>query len=188
MLGSGYTSVMNSDAVKQGWAPWGDVPEILKIWDKAAYIGEVCSSVYQPWHFPWTDQLNIEVQKTLTGQITADQCCDNLIKGIADGQAGRGRGRRQGGRAVVAWRRGQSPADTSRPPGRGNPPRWRRDELPSLALRWFCYRSVRRLSVGASVGIARSARGVPVLRWQNYARLFEDAVRLSLKPSSPRSR
>ena len=84
MLGSGYTSVMNSDAVKQGWAPWGDVPEILKIWDKAAYIGEVCSSVYQPWHFPWTDQLNIEVQKCLTGQITADQCCDNLIKGIAD--------------------------------------------------------------------------------------------------------
>ena len=84
MLGSGYTSVMNSDAVKQGWAPWGDVPEILKIWDQAAYIGEVCSSVYQPWHFPWTDQLNIEVQKCLTGQITADQCCDNLIKGIAD--------------------------------------------------------------------------------------------------------
>ncbi len=84
MLGSGYNSVMNSDAVKQGWAPWGDVPEILKIWDKAAYIGDACSSVYQPWHFPWTDQLNIEVQKCLTGQITADQCCDNLIKGIAD--------------------------------------------------------------------------------------------------------
>jgi len=84
MLGSGYTSVMNSDAVKTGWAPWGDVPTLLKIWDKSAYIGEVCSSVYQPWHFPWTDQLNIEVQKCLTGQITADACCDNLIKGIAD--------------------------------------------------------------------------------------------------------
>ena len=26
MLGSGYTSEMNSDAVKLGWAPWGDVP------------------------------------------------------------------------------------------------------------------------------------------------------------------
>ncbi|MBN9487500.1 MAG: extracellular solute-binding protein [Alphaproteobacteria bacterium] len=84
MLGSGYNSVMNSDAVKTGWAPWGDVPTILKIWDKATYIGEVCSSVYQPWHFPWTDQLNIEVQNCLTGQITADQCCDNLIKGIAE--------------------------------------------------------------------------------------------------------
>ena len=83
-LGSGYQSVMSSDAVKTGWAPWGDVPEILRIWDKAAYIGEVCSSVYQPWHFPWTDQLNIEVQKCLTGQTTADVCCDNLIKGIAD--------------------------------------------------------------------------------------------------------
>jgi ABC-type glycerol-3-phosphate transport system substrate-binding protein len=84
MLGSGYTSVMNGDAVKQGWARWGDVPSILKIWDQAAYIGEACSSVYQPWHFPWSDQLNIEVQKCLTGQLTADQCCDNLIKGIAD--------------------------------------------------------------------------------------------------------
>ena len=84
MLGSGYQSVMNSDVIKTGWAPWGDVPEILKIWDKSAYIAEVCSSIYQPWHFPWTDQLNIEVQKCLTGQITPDVCCDNLIKGIAD--------------------------------------------------------------------------------------------------------
>ena len=70
--------------IKLGWAPWGDVPTLLKIWDQASYIGEACSSVYQPWHFPWTDQLNIEVQKCLTGQITPDQCCDNLIKGIAD--------------------------------------------------------------------------------------------------------
>ena len=84
MLGSGYQSVMNSDSVKKGWAPWGDPDAILRMWNNAAYIGEVCSSVYQPWHFPWTDQLNIEVQKTLTGQITADQCCDNLVKGIAD--------------------------------------------------------------------------------------------------------
>jgi len=82
MLGSGYQSVMQSDAVKQGWAPWGDVDAILKMWDKASYIGEVCNSVYKPWHFPWTDQVNIEVQKCLTGQLTADQACDNLIKGI----------------------------------------------------------------------------------------------------------
>jgi len=84
MLGSGYQSVMQSDTIKTGWAPWGDVPAILDIWNKSAYIAEVCSSILQPWHFPWTDQLNIEVQKCLTGQITADVCCDNLIKGIAD--------------------------------------------------------------------------------------------------------
>jgi len=82
MLGSGYQSVMQSDAIKKGWAPWGDVDAILGMWDKASYIGEICSSVYKPWHFPWSDQINIEVQKCLTGQITADACCDNLIKGI----------------------------------------------------------------------------------------------------------
>ena len=71
-------------AVAEGWKPWGDPKAILEIWNKAAYIADACSSVYKPWHFPWTDQLNIEVQKCLTGQITPDVCCDNLIKGIAD--------------------------------------------------------------------------------------------------------
>lgn len=82
MLGSGYRPVMASDAVRSGWRPWGDPEAILAMWDKAAYIGEICSSIYEPWHFPWTDMMNIEVQKCLTGQITADQCCDNLIRGI----------------------------------------------------------------------------------------------------------
>lgn len=82
MLGSGYNTVMNSEAVTKGWSPWGDTKKILDIWQKASYIGEPVPSVYEPWHFPWTDQLNIEVQKALTGQITADQCCDNLIRGI----------------------------------------------------------------------------------------------------------
>ena len=82
MLGSGYQSVMESDVVREGWKPWGDPEKILTMWNKASYIGEVCPSIYQPWHFPWTDQLNIEVQKCLTGQITADEACDNLIKGV----------------------------------------------------------------------------------------------------------
>ena len=82
MLGSGYQSVMDSDVIKAGWAPWGDVPAILEIWKKATYLGEVVNSMYQPWHFPWSDRLNIEVQKCLTGQIDADRACDNLIKAI----------------------------------------------------------------------------------------------------------
>jgi ABC-type glycerol-3-phosphate transport system substrate-binding protein len=86
MLGSGYASVMKSTAVTEGWKPWGDPQKILQIWDKATYVGEVCNSVYKPWHFPWTDRLNIEVQKALTGQITADQCCDNVIAAIKDVQ------------------------------------------------------------------------------------------------------
>lgn len=82
MLGSGYKSVMESDVVTEGWASWGDPQKILEMWDKATYLGEVVPSLYEPWHFPWTDQLNIEVQKCLTGEISADQACDNLIAGI----------------------------------------------------------------------------------------------------------
>jgi multiple sugar transport system substrate-binding protein len=88
MLGSGYTSVMNSDAISKGWAPYGDVPKILEIWNKSTFVGEVCNSMYKPWHFPWSDRLNIEVQKALTGQITADACCDNLIAAIRQVQRG----------------------------------------------------------------------------------------------------
>jgi ABC-type glycerol-3-phosphate transport system substrate-binding protein len=84
MLGSGYTSVMESSAITEGWKPWGDPAQILQIWEKATYVGEVCNSIYKPWHFPWTDRVNIEVQKALTGQTTADQCCDTLIAAIGE--------------------------------------------------------------------------------------------------------
>ena len=86
MLGSGYNSVMKSAAVTEGWKPWGEPQKILEIWDKATYVGEVCNSVYKPWHFPWTDRVNIEVQKALTGQITADQCCDAVVAAIKEVQ------------------------------------------------------------------------------------------------------
>lgn len=86
MLGSGYKSVMNSSVITEGWKPWGDPKKILEIWDKATYVGEVCNSIYKPWHFPWSDRLNIEVQKALTGQITADACCDNLIAAVKEVQ------------------------------------------------------------------------------------------------------
>lgn len=88
MLGSGFKSVMNSNVITEGWKPWGDPQKLLQIWDKATYVGEVCNSIYKPWHFPWTDRLNIEVQKALTAQTTADQCCDNLIAAIKDVQKG----------------------------------------------------------------------------------------------------
>jgi ABC-type glycerol-3-phosphate transport system substrate-binding protein len=88
MLGSGYTSVMNSEAISKGWAPYGDVPKILEIWKKTTFVGEVCNSMYKPWHFPWSDRLNIEVQKALTGQITADAACDNIIAAIRQVQRG----------------------------------------------------------------------------------------------------
>ena len=88
MLGSGYNSVMKSAAVTEGWKPWGDPVQILQIWDKATYVAEVVPSIYKPWHFPWSDRINIEVSKALTGQITADACCDTLIAAIKEVQKG----------------------------------------------------------------------------------------------------
>ena len=79
---------MKSNVIKDGWRPWGDPEKILEIWDKATYIAEVVPSIYKPWHFPWSDRINIEVQKALTGQISGDVCCDNLIAGIKEAQKG----------------------------------------------------------------------------------------------------
>jgi len=88
MLGSGYQSVMESDIIQSSWSNWGDVDAILEMWNKATYLGEVVSSVNEPWHFPWTDRLNIEVQNCLTGQIDADECCDILTAAVDEAKRG----------------------------------------------------------------------------------------------------
>ena len=51
--------------------------------------GDLCRrdvQLYKLWHLPWSDRVNIEVQKALTGQTTADQCCDTLIAAIKEVQ------------------------------------------------------------------------------------------------------
>jgi hypothetical protein len=48
----------------------------------------VVPSIYKPWHFPWSDRINIEVSKALTGQTTADACCDTLTDAIKEVQKG----------------------------------------------------------------------------------------------------
>jgi hypothetical protein len=58
------------------------------MWNKATYLGEVVSSANEPWHFPWTDRLNIEVQNCLTGQIDADECCDILTAAVDEAKRG----------------------------------------------------------------------------------------------------
>jgi multiple sugar transport system substrate-binding protein len=88
MLGSGYQSVMESDVIRESWQNWGDVDAILEMWDKATYLGDVVQSLSEPWHFPWTDRLNIEVQNCLTGQIDADQCCDILTAAVDEAKRG----------------------------------------------------------------------------------------------------
>jgi len=51
-------------------------------------VAEVVPSIDKPWHFPWSDRINIEVSKALTGQTTADTCRDILIAAIKEVQKG----------------------------------------------------------------------------------------------------
>jgi len=75
-----------SAAATEGWKLWGAPEKILEIWNKAIFVGEMCNSIYKLWHLPWSDRVNIEVQKALTGQITGDQCCNTLIAAIKEVQ------------------------------------------------------------------------------------------------------
>lgn len=87
MLGSGYQSVMDSPELSSTWAQWGDVPTILDMWGKATFMGNVVPSMNKPWHNAWIDIVNIELQKSLTGQKTPDQACDTIIAGIDKAKA-----------------------------------------------------------------------------------------------------
>ena len=82
MLGSGYQSVMQSEVVRKGWAPWGDVDMLLKQWDKATGWLEFVPAVSEPWYPKWSDAINVELQNCLMGKITADQACDNMIAAL----------------------------------------------------------------------------------------------------------
>jgi multiple sugar transport system substrate-binding protein len=82
MFGSGFKSIMESDALRDTWSQWCNVDDLMATWNNSAYIGDVIQSFLEPWHLPWTDTINIELQKCLQGEITADEACDNVIAGI----------------------------------------------------------------------------------------------------------
>jgi ABC-type glycerol-3-phosphate transport system substrate-binding protein len=82
MLGSGYESVMRSEVVTKGWAKWGDPAIILKQWETAAVWTEAVPAVAEPWYSKWSDAINVELTNCLSGKISADQACDNMIKAV----------------------------------------------------------------------------------------------------------
>jgi multiple sugar transport system substrate-binding protein len=86
MLGSGYQSVMESEALKKGWSKWGDVPTILNAWNKATNFAEVVPAVSQKWYPRWSELMNVELTGCLQGKLTADQACDNMVAAVAKAQ------------------------------------------------------------------------------------------------------
>jgi ABC-type glycerol-3-phosphate transport system substrate-binding protein len=83
MLASGYQSVMDSDLLRRAWAKWADVPTLLDVFKKATNFADVAPAVYQPWYPKWSDAINVELTACLSGKITADQACDNMIAALA---------------------------------------------------------------------------------------------------------
>jgi len=88
MLGSGYQSVMESELLKKGWAKWADVPTVLNAWSRATNFADVAPAVFQPWYPRWSDAMNVELTACLSGKITADQACDNMVADIAKAKRG----------------------------------------------------------------------------------------------------
>ena len=83
MLASGYTPVMESELLRRAWAKWAEVSTVLDVFRKATNFAEVVPAVYQPWYPRWSDAINVELTACLSGKITADQACDNMITALA---------------------------------------------------------------------------------------------------------
>jgi len=83
---SGYKSHMENyfPTVATRWIPNGNMPVVIKSYEEATGILEVVPAMLEPWYRLWVDMLNVDVQKCLKGEITPDQCCDNLIKGVEE--------------------------------------------------------------------------------------------------------
>jgi ABC-type glycerol-3-phosphate transport system substrate-binding protein len=85
MGGSGFKSVMTPENYvdKAGkWLVKGNAETVLQTYTQATSILKIVPVMLQTWYRVWVDMLNVEVQKCLRGEITVDQCCDNLIKAV----------------------------------------------------------------------------------------------------------
>jgi ABC-type glycerol-3-phosphate transport system substrate-binding protein len=85
MLGSGYKSVMTPENFSDKASKWlvkGTADAYLATYKNASSVLKAVPVMFQGWYRVWVDTLNVEVQKCLRGEITADQCCDNLTKAV----------------------------------------------------------------------------------------------------------
>lgn len=85
MIGSGYKSVMTPQNYAQKtakWVPAGNVEVILANYRQATSILKVVPVMLEKWYRNWVDEVNVEVQKCLRGEQTADATCDRLIAAV----------------------------------------------------------------------------------------------------------
>jgi ABC-type glycerol-3-phosphate transport system substrate-binding protein len=85
MVGSGYRSVMtpeNYTKKTEKWVPKGNVEVILANYRQATSILRVVPVMLEKWYRNWIDEVNVEVQKCLRGEQSADAACDTLVQAV----------------------------------------------------------------------------------------------------------
>lgn len=91
MLGTGFKSVMESDRLKQAWQKWGTPETVAEQYTYGSDTKECVPVLHEPWFPRWLvgveNSVNNLVQACLRGEITADECCDNIVDlGIPEAQ------------------------------------------------------------------------------------------------------
>ncbi|HWA18913.1 MAG TPA: extracellular solute-binding protein [Devosia sp.] len=81
-FGPGYQSLVDSDFLESAWSGWMDVTKFRELLANATNSFQVVSAFYEPWYQEWNKKAEVELQKALTGEITADAACDNLIAAL----------------------------------------------------------------------------------------------------------
>jgi multiple sugar transport system substrate-binding protein len=79
MLGSGYDVVNRDPEVMEAWSRWTDVDLTLEQWDQATSTHIAVPAMMEPWFQRWQDAAQVAIQNCLTGQVTADEACDEMI-------------------------------------------------------------------------------------------------------------
>ncbi|MDR7483676.1 MAG: extracellular solute-binding protein [Armatimonadota bacterium] len=85
MIGSGYRSVMTPQNYAEKtakWVPKGNVEVILANYRQATSILKVVPVMLEKWYRTWIDEVNVEVQKCLRGEQSADAACDRLTAAV----------------------------------------------------------------------------------------------------------
>jgi multiple sugar transport system substrate-binding protein len=79
MLGTGFDVVNKDPAVLELWRKWTDVDLNLQQGNLATAMPVAAPAVMRPWYGKWQDAGQVSIQKCLTGEITADEACDEMI-------------------------------------------------------------------------------------------------------------
>ena len=79
MLGSGFHAVNQYPDVLKTWRKWTDPELNMRQWQEATAVSQVVPAMMKPWFREWQEAVAAAVWNSLTGKVTADRACDEMI-------------------------------------------------------------------------------------------------------------